>query len=49
MAVHECSSSTRLVVVLRIVLKRFKEICVWFDNLGSILGCVGTGIVMEEQ
>jgi hypothetical protein len=49
MAAHERSSSTRLVAVLRIVSKRFKAMCVWFDNPGSILGCVGTGTVMEEQ
>jgi hypothetical protein len=49
MAVHEHSSSTQLVAVLRILSKRFKAMCVWFDNLGSILGCVGTGTVMEEQ
>ena len=49
MVAHEHSRSTWLVVVLRIVSKRFKAMCVWFDNLGSILGCVGTGTVMEEQ
>ena len=49
MAAHECSSSAQLVVVLRIVSKRFKAMCIWFDNPGSILGCVGTGTVMEEQ
>jgi hypothetical protein len=49
MAAHERSSSTRLVAVLRIVSNRFKAICVWSDSPGSILGCVGTGTVMEEQ
>jgi hypothetical protein len=49
MAAHERSSSTWLVVVLRIVSKRFKAICVWFNNSGSILGCVGIGTIMEEQ
>jgi hypothetical protein len=49
MAAHERSSSIRLVADLRIVSKRFKAMCVWFNNLGSILGCVGTGTVMEEQ
>jgi hypothetical protein len=48
MAAHECSSSTRLVAILRMVSKRFKAMCVWFDNLGLILGCVGIGTVMEE-
>jgi hypothetical protein len=46
---HERSSSTRVVVVLRIVSKRFKEICVWSDSTGSILGCLVTGLVMEEH
>jgi hypothetical protein len=46
---HERSSSTWVVAVLRIVSKRFKAMCVWFDNPGSILGCVGTRTVMEEQ
>ena len=49
MVSHDCSSSTRLVAVLRIVSKRFKAMCIWFDNPGSILGYVGTGTVMEEQ
>jgi hypothetical protein len=48
-AAHERSSSTRVVVVLRIVSKIFKAICVWSDSLGSILGCLVTGTVMEEQ
>jgi len=46
---HEHLSSTRVVAVLRVVSKRFKEMCIWFDNRGSILGCVGSGTVMEEQ
>jgi hypothetical protein len=46
---HKCSSSTQVVVVLRIVSKRFKEICVLSDSPGSILGCLVTGIVIEEQ
>jgi hypothetical protein len=49
MAAHERSSSTRLVAILRIVSKRFKAMCVWFDSSGSMLGCVGIGTVMEEQ
>jgi hypothetical protein len=49
MVAHERSSSTQLVVVLRIVSKRFKAMCVWVDKLCTILGCVGTGTVMEEQ
>ena len=48
MVAHEHSSSTQLVDVLRIVSKRFKAMCDWFDGLGSILGCVGAGTVMEE-
>jgi hypothetical protein len=48
MDAHECSSSTWLVAILRIVSKRFKAMCVWFDNPGSILGCVGRGTIMEE-
>ena len=48
-AAHERSSSTQVVVVLRIVSKRFKAMCDWFDSPGSILGCVGVGTVMEEQ
>jgi hypothetical protein len=32
MAAHDCSSSARLVVVLRMVLKRFKAMCVWFNS-----------------
>jgi hypothetical protein len=49
MAAHERSSSSRLLAVLRIISKRFKEMCVWFDSLGSILGCVVAGTVMGEQ
>jgi hypothetical protein len=49
MVAHERSSLTRLVAVLRIVSKRFKAMCVWFDNSGLILGYVGTGTVMVEQ
>jgi hypothetical protein len=49
MAAHERSSSSRLLAVLRIMSKRFKAICIWFDSPGSILGCVGAGTVMEEQ
>jgi hypothetical protein len=49
MAAHERSSSSRLLAVLRIMSKRFKAICVWFDSPGSMLGCVGAGIVMEER
>jgi hypothetical protein len=49
MDAHERSSSTRLVAILRMVSKMFKAMCIWFDNPGSILGCVGIGTVMEEQ
>jgi hypothetical protein len=49
MAAHDRSSSARLVVVLRIVSKRFEAMCVWFNSPGSMLGCVGAGTVMEEQ
>jgi hypothetical protein len=46
---HERSSSTQVVAVLSIVSKRFKVIWVWSDKLGSILGCLTTGTVIEEQ
>jgi hypothetical protein len=48
-AAHECSSSTQVLAVLRIISKRFKVICVWFDKPGSVLGCLTTGTVIEEQ
>jgi hypothetical protein len=46
---HECSSSTRVVVVLSIVSKRFKAIWAWSDKPGSILHCLTMGTVIEEQ
>jgi hypothetical protein len=48
-AAHERSSSTRVVVVLSMVSKRFKAIWVWSDKPGSILGCLAMGTVIEEQ
>ena len=38
-----------MLAVLRIVSKRFKEICIWLDNQGWILGWVAIGTVIEEQ
>jgi hypothetical protein len=49
MVAHDHSSSAWLVAILRMVSKRFKAMCVWFDSPGSILGCVGTGTIMGEQ
>jgi hypothetical protein len=46
---HERSSSTRVVDVLSMVSKRFKAIWVWSNKLGSILGCLAMGKVIEEQ
>jgi hypothetical protein len=46
---REHSSSTRVVVVLSMVSKNFKVIWVWSDKPGSILGCLTTGTVIEEQ
>jgi hypothetical protein len=48
-ATHERSSSTWVVAILSIVSKRFKEIWVWSNKLGSILGCLTTEAVIEEH
>jgi hypothetical protein len=48
-AAHEHSSSTQVVVVLSILSKMFKAICVSSDKPGSILGCLTTGTIIEEQ
>jgi hypothetical protein len=46
---HERSNSTRLLVVCKMVLNKFKAILVWSDRSGSILGCLVTGTVMRDK
>jgi hypothetical protein len=46
---RQCSNSTWLFVVCKMVLNKFKAMLIWFDNIGSISGCLVTGTVMRDK